>query len=102
MNMQNIPAHTNNVSKFDYSHPIKSSFISRYSDGIIVQFDYSAIELRVTGLVTQDKEMLEIFLNDGDLHTNTASMMYDKPESEVTKEERQGAKKVSFGLLYGR
>lgn len=101
MNMQNIPAHTSNVSKFDYWHPIKTSFVSRYEDGLIVQFDYSAIELRVTGLVTQDREMLEIFLADGDLHTNTASMMYNKPESEITQEERQGAKKISFGLLYG-
>lgn len=100
-NMQNIPAHTNDVTKFDYLNPIKTSFVSRYDDGLIVQFDYSAIELRVTGLVTGDKDMLDIFLADGDLHTNTASMMYDKPESEITKEERQGAKKVSFGLLYG-
>lgn len=94
-------SHTSNVNLFDYHHPIKRSFVSRFNDGVILQADYSALELRVTGLMTGDPEMTETFLNDGDLHKNTASLMYGKPESEVTSDERKKAKTVSFSLLYG-
>ena len=94
-------AHTSNVDLFDYHHPIKRSFVSRFDGGVILQADYSALELRVTGLLTKDKDMTEIFLNGGDLHKNTASLVYNKPEEEITVDERKKAKTVSFSLLYG-
>ena len=101
INWQNVPAHTSNVNKFDYHHPIKRSFVSRFPGGLILQADYSALELRVTGLITGDESMTQIFLDGGDLHVNTAGLMNNKAEEEVTVEERQDAKKISFGLLYG-
>ena len=100
-NLQNIVSHTSDVNKFDYHHPIKRSFISRFNKGVILQADYSALELRVTGLMTGDKEMTKVFIEGGDLHKNTASLVYNKPEDEITDEERKKAKTVSFSLLYG-
>ncbi|UVD42327.1 DNA polymerase I [Staphylococcus phage vB_SauM-V1SA19] len=100
-NLQNLPAHTSDVNKFDYHHPIKRSFISRFKDGVILQADYSALEMRITALYTDDKEMLEMFLTGQDIHKNTASIMYGKSMKDVTAEERQASKAVAFGLIYG-
>lgn len=100
-NLQNIVSHTSDVNKFDYAHPIKRSFVSRFDNGVILQADYSALELRVTGLMTGDKEMTRVFLEGGDLHKNTASLVFNKPEDKITDEERKKAKTVSFSLLYG-
>lgn len=100
-NMQNLPAHTSDVNKFDYHHPIKRSFVSRYDNGVIIQLDYSALEMRVIGLYTKDPDMLKSFLNGEDIHKSTASIVYNKPVEEVTDEERQATKKVNFGLAYG-
>lgn len=100
-NLQNQPAHTTNVNLFDYYHPIKRSYTSRFKDGVYVMADYSSLEMRVIGLFTKDEQMLESFLNKEDIHKATASIMYKKPVSEVTKEERQNAKAVNFGLAYG-
>lgn len=95
--MQNLPAHTSDVNKFDYHHPIKRSFVSRYDNGVIIQLDYSALEMRVIGLYTKDPDMLKSFLNGEDIHKSTASIVYNKPVEEVTDEERQATKKVNFG-----
>ncbi|WAX23341.1 DNA polymerase I [Staphylococcus phage vB_SauM_VL10] len=100
-NLQNLVSHTSNVNTFDYHHPIKRSFVSRFHKGVILQADYSALELRVTGLMTGDKEMTKVFIEGGDLHKNTASLVYNKPEEEITTDERKKAKTVSFSLLYG-
>lgn len=102
INIQQIPAHTSDVSKFDYWHPIKRSFISRFKDGVILQYDYSALEMRIMGVYTKDEKMLEAFLEGQDFHKATASIVYDKPISEITKEERQATKAVNFGIAYGQ
>ena len=102
INYQNLPAHTSDVNKFDYKHPIKRSFVSRFENGVLLQADYSALEMRVTALYTDDREMLEMFLTGQDIHKNTASIMYGKTMDEVTAEERQASKAVAFGLIYGR
>ena len=101
-NIQQIPAHTSDVDKFDYKHPIKSSFISRHKDGVILQFDYSALEMRIMGAYTKDEHMLQAFLDGEDFHKSTASIVYGKPISEVTSEERQATKAVNFGIAYGQ
>lgn len=100
-NLQNAPSHTSDVNKFDYHHPVKRSFVSRFDNGVIIQFDYSALEMRITALHTEDKEMLEMFLTGQDIHKNTASIMYNKSMEDVTAEERQASKSVAFGLIYG-
>jgi DNA polymerase I len=59
------------------------------------------MELRVAATLSQDKELLDAFLNNKDVHTNTASLIFNIPYDKVTKEERQKAKTFNFGLIYG-
>jgi DNA polymerase I-like protein with 3'-5' exonuclease and polymerase domains len=67
----------------------------------IVTADYSQIELRIIAEVSQEPKFLEIYKNNRDLHRLTASLVLNKPESEITKEERQQAKAINFGFAYG-
>lgn len=67
----------------------------------IVCSDYSQIELRVLSEVSQDEKLIEYFKNGIDLHAGTASLIFQKPLEEVTKEERQVAKSLNFGIVYG-
>ena len=64
--------------------------------------DYSQIELRVAALVSDDEVMMEAYENGLDLHKKTASEISGVPFDEVTKEQRQAAKAINFGLLYGQ
>lgn len=68
----------------------------------LVCADYSQIELRIAAVVRKEEKMLEAYRKGEDLHRVTAAYMCDKDASEVTPEERQMAKAVNFGLLYGQ
>lgn len=68
----------------------------------LIGLDYSQQELRVSALVTQDKEMLRIYSDGEDAHTATAAMILNIPKEQVKKEQRQLAKALNFGLLYGQ
>lgn len=63
--------------------------------------DYSQIELRVAAQIARDERMTKAFREGDDLHLLTASLLQNKPMSEVTREERQAAKAVNFGLVFG-
>lgn len=63
--------------------------------------DYSQIELRVAAQIARDRRMIEAFRRGNDLHLLTASLLQNKPMGEVTKAERQAAKAVNFGLIFG-
>jgi DNA polymerase-1 len=67
----------------------------------LVKVDYAAIEMRVMARLSQDKAMIEAIANGTDLHKLTAAKTSRKEMSEVTKEDRQKAKAVNFGLIYG-
>lgn len=67
----------------------------------LLMADYSQIELRVAAHIARDKRMTEAFRKGGDLHLLTASLLKNKPAEEVTKDERQAAKAVNFGLVFG-
>jgi DNA polymerase I len=67
---------------------------------VLIQADYSAMELRMLAAVAGAKEMLAAFNEGADLHTRTASLMYRKDDSQVEKDERQAAKSCNFGLAY--
>jgi DNA polymerase-1 len=67
----------------------------------LVVADYSAIELRVLAEVTGDTRLIEIFSSGGDPHRAMAALLSGKSPDTVTKEERQGAKAVNFGLTFG-
>lgn len=67
----------------------------------IVQADYSAMELRVAAAIAQEQQMLDAFNAGVDIHLRTAALMFGIAEGEVVKEQRQQAKAVNFGALYG-
>ncbi len=67
----------------------------------LVIADYSQIELRVIAQISGDKRMIEAYKNGEDLHKLTASLISGKDMSEITKKERQAAKAVNFGLVFG-
>lgn len=69
---------------------------------MLVVADYSQIELRAAAVIGSDPDMLEAFQKGADLHRKTASLVLNKPEAEVTKLDRQLAKAVNFGLLFGQ
>ena len=93
-NLQNIPI------RLEEGRLIRKAFIP--SDGnIIISSDYSQIELRVFAHMSNEKNLIEAFKNDYDIHTKTASDIFHVPLQEVTKDMRRKAKAVNFGILYG-
>lgn len=94
-NLQNIPVRTENGRK------LRKGFIP--SQGrILLSADYSQVELRLLAHFSQDKNMLEAFKNDRDIHRQTAAEVFDIPLEQVTKDQRNGAKAINFGLMYGQ
>ena len=63
--------------------------------------DYSQIELRVMASMSDDKQMIEAFTSDADIHAATAAKIYKKAVEEVSKDERSKAKRANFGIIYG-
>ena len=100
--MQNIPSTHQKVDKFDYKYPIKRLFTTRFEGGVVLQADYSALEMRILGLRASDPGMTEAFLEGKDIHKNTASIMQGKPEDTISSDEREDAKTIAFGLIYGK
>lgn len=81
--------------------PIRSAFVPESGSRFIVA-DYSQIELRIAGVVANDQRMLGAYRLGADLHQETAAAILGKRLDEVTKADRQLAKAVNFGLLYGQ
>ena len=94
-NLQNIPIRTANGQK------IRRAFIPRDSDYILMAADYSQIELRVIASMSNEKNMIDAFVNNQDIHTMTASKIYNVDPENVTREQRGNAKTVNFGIIYG-
>lgn len=96
-NLQNIPVRTEEGNK------IRNAFVSgNKENGLILSADYSQIELRLLAHITQDKHLLEAFNSGVDVHTLTASKVFDVPVEDVTKEMRYKSKAVNFGIIYGQ
>ncbi len=94
-NLQNIP------NKTELGQKIRDFFISKPNFSFIIA-DYSQIELRVLAHLSQDSSMIEILKNKkSDIHTETASRIFDVPIRDVTSDMRRKAKEVNFGLIYG-
>ena len=93
-NLQNIPVKTEIGGK------IRDCFTSQ-NDNLIIDADYSQIELRVLAHMSEDRELIKGFVDDIDIHSITASQVFGVPLSEVTKELRSKAKAVNFGIVYG-
>lgn len=93
-NLQNIPIRTEEGKK------IREAFVSD-KDNVLLSADYSQIELRVIAHIASDKDMIEIFKEDRDIHTETAAKVYGFPQNKVTPAMRRIAKIVNFGIIYG-
>ena len=93
-NLQNIPTRT------ELGQAIRHAFVPAPGN-VFVSADYSQFELRLVAVLAGDKQMIEDFNNDIDIHTATAAQVYGVPLEEVTKDMRRHAKTVNFGVLYG-
>ena len=93
-NLQNIPVRT------DLGAEIRKMFVPKPGH-VLVDADYSQIELRVLAHIAGDETMQEAFRTGQDIHTVTASQVFAVPQSEVTALMRRHAKAVNFGIVYG-
>ncbi len=93
-NLQNIPVRTELGSK------MRKYFIAGEGK-LLLDADYSQIELRVLASISKDERMIDAFLNHRDIHTETASEIFKLPRSLITPELRRRAKAVNFGIVYG-
>lgn len=94
-NLQNIPIRTEEGRK------IRKAFITGEKDFTFFSADYSQVELRLMAHLSQDKELINAFRHDIDVHTATASKIYHVSLEEVTPEMRRRAKTANFGIIYG-
>lgn len=93
-NLQNIPVRT------DLGKQIRTAFVAA-PDKMLVSADYSQFELRLAAYLCDDKELIEMFNNDVDVHVATAAEIYGRNPEDVTKNMRRDAKVVNFGVMYG-
>ena len=96
-NLQNIPIRTEEGNK------LRSAFVPENKrKALILSADYSQIELRLLAHISEDKHLIEAFNSGIDVHTLTASKVFEVPFEDVTKEMRYKAKAVNFGIIYGQ
>lgn len=93
-NLQNIPIRT------ELGAQLRDMFVAS-SGNILVDADYSQIELRLLAHMAEDQRMIDAFLSGADIHTATASQVFGVPLEAVTGEMRRSAKAVNFGIVYG-
>ena len=94
-NLQNIP-----IDSLGLPIHIRSAFIAPEGK-FFIALDYSQIELRVLAYLSQDKELIEAFTYDQDIHIRTAANIFQIPLEQVNPEQRQTGKKINFSILYG-
>ena len=93
-NLQNIPVRTEQGRELRRFFNAKEGFV-------LVDADYSQIELRVLAALADDKNMIDAFISGADIHAITASQVLGVPLDEVTANDRRKAKAVNFGIVYG-
>lgn len=96
-----IPCSSPNLQQIPRDPDFRSLFIAPPGKLLLVA-DYSQIQLRIAALLSKDQNMLEVFNNGIDLHKQTAAAILAIPATNITKEQRQMGKAVSFGLLFGQ
>jgi DNA polymerase-1 len=95
-NLQNIPM------KYEMGRRIRKVFIPRNKDYTLVSADYSQIELRLLAHITEDDSLIASFVSGEDIHSRTASEIFDIDIEEVSRVQRSTAKAINFGLMYGK
>lgn len=93
-NLQNIPIRTAEGRRCRKAFVAKDGFV-------LISLDYSQVELRLLALASQDEVLLDSFAKDQDVHQRTAAEIFDQKADEVSKDQRNVAKTINFGLLYG-
>ena len=93
-NLQNIPIRT------DLGNEIRKAFVAGKGKKLVAA-DFSQIELRIMAVMAKDEPFIRAFNDGADIHTRTASEIWEIPEEKVTPEQRRHAKAINFGLLYG-
>ena len=94
-NLQNIPIRTELGSK------LRAYFVAR-PGWVLVDADYSQIELRILAHITGDEQMQQAFLQGEDIHRSTAAKIYGLDPADVTPRLRSSAKAINFGIMYGK
>ncbi len=94
-NLQNIPVRT------ELGKELRKFFITKGNDYVLIDADYSQIELKVLAHMSRDANMIYAFNSGADIHTATASSVFGVSPNEVTPEQRKRAKAVNFGIVYG-
>ena len=94
-NLQNIPIRT------ELGSQLRAYFIAK-PGCVLVDADYSQIELRILAHITGDEHMQQAFRSGQDIHRSTAARIYGIPQGEVTPRVRSGAKAINFGIMYGK
>jgi DNA polymerase-1 len=94
-NLQNIPIRTAE------GREIRRAFVARGPGWVLLDADYSQIELRILAHLSGDAELVGAFMEDADVHRRTAARVMGVAEEDVTPEMRARAKTVNFGIIYG-
>ena len=94
-NLQNIPIRS------EKGREIRKAFICENNDFVMLAADYSQIELRVIASLSKDPNMISAFNDNLDIHSSTASKVFNVEIKNVSKEQRSNAKTVNFGIIYG-
>ena len=95
-NLQNIPVKT------EMGREIRKVFVPSAEDRVLVDADYSQIELRVLAHLSGDENLIDAFVKGQDIHRRTAAEIFGVSMDEVTREQRGHAKAINFGLIYGK
>lgn len=93
-NLQNIPVRT------ELGRRVRRAFIADKGN-VLLSADYSQVELRILAHASQDPNMLKAFAEGEDIHASTASLLFNVPIDQVTKDMRRLGKTINFGVVYG-
>ena len=94
-NLQNLPV------KDEWGIRIQGGFVASSPDSVLLSADYSQIELRVLAHLSSDENLISSFLDNFDIHERTAMEVFNLKKEEITKEKRNLAKAINFGIIYG-
>ena len=94
-NLQNIPIRS------EFGRKIRAAFVPPDSRHVLISADYSQVELRVLAHITEDPNLIKTFEREEDVHTRTASLVFNVPMEKVTPAQRGQAKTINFGVIYG-
>ena len=94
-NLQNIPIRT------ELGRNFRKYFVPENPDYVLIDADYSQIELRLLAAISGDENLTEVFRSGGDIHASTAMKLFGVEKEQVSIEQRKHAKAINFGIMYG-